>query len=295
MGMLLLLNGSSSSDSLLLDSFPNAAFAYSLNKLRSNYNGSCLRIRRSSDNQEIDIGFSGKQVDLSAIASFCGASAGSVVTWYDQTTNNINATQPTANSQPQIYNATGLSAGQVYNASNKPAISFFDSSAATVGQNLQIDPWYSSTESFVSYFLSFDVDTGQNTPLIGSSPHQYGLTVYMEGSVSNSNSITAFVRRTNFYFGTGSSTVNDLANVCHASANRSRVQIYLNTDDPAYLDIADGNQNFNMPTKIYIGNSQQTVNITGRIRIGDVIGFKTDTSATQKAIRQSIYNSWVTS
>lgn len=52
--------------------------AYSLRKLINSYNGSCLRMRRSSDNLESDIGFvyspSKKQyvVDYNAITNFCG-------------------------------------------------------------------------------------------------------------------------------------------------------------------------------------------------------------------------------
>ena len=42
---------------LLLDTYPNAAVAYSLRKLRTAYTGAAIRVRRSSDNAEQDIGF----------------------------------------------------------------------------------------------------------------------------------------------------------------------------------------------------------------------------------------------
>jgi len=41
----------------LLDTYPDAAAAYSLRKLRADYSGSAVRVRRSSDNTEQDIGF----------------------------------------------------------------------------------------------------------------------------------------------------------------------------------------------------------------------------------------------
>jgi hypothetical protein len=42
---------------LLLDTYPNAAVAYSLRKLRTAYSGSPIRVRRSVDNAEQDFGF----------------------------------------------------------------------------------------------------------------------------------------------------------------------------------------------------------------------------------------------
>jgi hypothetical protein len=43
--------------SLLLDTYTGAAVAYSLRKLRTNYSGNAIRVRRSSDNTEQDFGF----------------------------------------------------------------------------------------------------------------------------------------------------------------------------------------------------------------------------------------------
>ena len=48
-----------SSESLLLDTYSGASVAYSLRKLSSTYSGSTIRVRRSSDNTEQDIGFTG--------------------------------------------------------------------------------------------------------------------------------------------------------------------------------------------------------------------------------------------
>jgi hypothetical protein len=50
-----------------------------------------MRVRRSSDNTEQDIGFSGNYCDESAITSFVGGGNGFVVTWYDQSGNGNNA------------------------------------------------------------------------------------------------------------------------------------------------------------------------------------------------------------
>ena len=51
----------------LLDQYGDAAAAYSLRKLRSGYTGSAIRVRRSSDNTERDIGFWNNELDTIAL------------------------------------------------------------------------------------------------------------------------------------------------------------------------------------------------------------------------------------
>ena len=75
-----------------LDTFPGAKIAYSVRKLSNTYTGSALRVERTNDNAQQDIGFVGEDLDTSALATFVGANTGRVVTWYDQSGNNINAT-----------------------------------------------------------------------------------------------------------------------------------------------------------------------------------------------------------
>ena len=81
---------------LLLDTYPNAAAAYSLRKLRAAYTGNAIKVRRSSDNTEQDIGFSGANLDTTALTTFCGSGNGFVTTWYDQSGNSRNVLQSTA-------------------------------------------------------------------------------------------------------------------------------------------------------------------------------------------------------
>jgi hypothetical protein len=101
----------------LLDLYPSAAAAYSVRKLRAAYSGSAIRVRRSSDNTETDIGFSGANLDTSSLTSFCSGTNGFVTTWYDQSGNARNATQTTAANQPQI-----VSSGSVITLNSKPSI-----------------------------------------------------------------------------------------------------------------------------------------------------------------------------
>jgi hypothetical protein len=103
----------------LLDLYPSAAAAYSLRLLRALYTGNAIRVRRSSDNAEQDIGFNGANLDTATLTSFCGSGNGFVTTWYDQSGNGNNATQTTAGNQPQI-----VSSGSIINVNSKPSLSF---------------------------------------------------------------------------------------------------------------------------------------------------------------------------
>ena len=84
----------------LLERFP-ATVAYSLRKLRSGQT-IAIRVRRSSDNAEQDIGFVGNELDTASLLSFCGVGDGFVTTWYDQIGNGCNVIQATQANQPRI-------------------------------------------------------------------------------------------------------------------------------------------------------------------------------------------------
>ena len=104
----------------LLDIYPNAAVAYSLRQLTAAYTNSPIKVRRSFDNAEADIGFTALgNLDESALTSFCGTGNGFITTWYDQSGNGKNATQTTAINQPQI-----VSSGSVLLQNGKPTVKF---------------------------------------------------------------------------------------------------------------------------------------------------------------------------
>lgn len=95
--------GTSAVASGILDGISNVAAAYSLRKLRSAYAGSAVRVRRSSDSTEQDIGFDGSgEFDSATFSSFVSGGTGYVKTWYDQSGNGRDTTQATTGSQPSI-------------------------------------------------------------------------------------------------------------------------------------------------------------------------------------------------
>jgi hypothetical protein len=91
----------------ILDTYSNSAVAYSVRLLRGAYYGSpSIRVRRSSDNAEQNIGFTTSgNLDETALTTFVGANDAYVTTWYDQSGNGNNAIQTNATRQPPIVKA----------------------------------------------------------------------------------------------------------------------------------------------------------------------------------------------
>ena len=84
--------------------------AYSIRQLNENYTGPCMRVRRSYDNKEINIGFTvNGDLDTGSIIDHCILeSTGFTTTWYDQSGNGNDAIQTTASLQPIIYDGTSI-------------------------------------------------------------------------------------------------------------------------------------------------------------------------------------------
>ena len=94
---------------LFLNTYPGAYAAYSLRRLNGFYNGPAVRLRRSSDNEQLDIGFdSDGNLDTVASAAFYDGSNLQAVTWYDQSGNGRDTTQTEPGPQPLLYNNAGL-------------------------------------------------------------------------------------------------------------------------------------------------------------------------------------------
>lgn len=129
-----LISSLSAMSNPILSTYTGSSVAHSLRKLKTTYSGYAIKVRRSSDNTETDIGFSGEALDTNSLLTFVGAGNGFVTTWYDQSGNDKHATQTTASKQPQI-----VSSGSVIVRNTKPTIKFdgvddylFINSAVTV-------------------------------------------------------------------------------------------------------------------------------------------------------------------
>lgn len=87
-----------------ITSVPVAAF--STRRLYAAYTGPAMRVRRASDDTELDINFlSTGELDTASLLSFVGNGVGAngfMVKWYDQSGNARDLAQPTALAQPRI-------------------------------------------------------------------------------------------------------------------------------------------------------------------------------------------------
>jgi hypothetical protein len=141
--------------------WPRPAAVWSVRRVNKNYSGYCMRVRRSSDSSEQDIGFDADQLDTTALSAFVGVDAtcdGYVVTWYDQW-KAYNASNPVASEQPQIV-AAGVIKREPSNS--KPSL-YFNS----VAMNLVCNAGSSVLGGCLSNFAitaSYSHNTKINTP-----------------------------------------------------------------------------------------------------------------------------------
>lgn len=136
----------------------SASAAYSLRKISSTATNA-IRIRRSNDNAETDIGFSGVDLDTAAVTSFVGANSAYITTWYDQSGNGKHQRQTSAGLQPIIVNA-----GTIVTMLSKPAIQLTSSryllGSGTVAEQLsfssnqRIDSFQIFQQSAASFVLN---------------------------------------------------------------------------------------------------------------------------------------------
>jgi hypothetical protein len=151
---------SSGGSFLLLDLYPNASVAYSLRKLSSIYTGNAIRVRRSSDNAEQDIGFSSGNLNTTDLTAFCSSGNGFITTWNDQSGNVKNGTQATAINQPQI-----VSSGTIFTSGSKSAIQ----NASTRGTKTNTIAFSSYSEIWL--YAVVDVTTTTTQVIFESSPN----------------------------------------------------------------------------------------------------------------------------
>ncbi len=118
--------------SLLLDLYPGALVAYDLRKLSSSYTGSCIEVRRDSDNDTLNIGFVNNILDKASLETFAQGGKCYVKTLYDQSGNANNAVETTFTNQPQITDSNGL----VITKYGKPSMYWNNPSSSGASSNL---------------------------------------------------------------------------------------------------------------------------------------------------------------
>jgi len=124
---------SSASAALFLDLYGTDILAsYSLEKVRTDYAGPCIRVREDTGNTEADIGFDGDILDTTALLAHCNGASGYVVEWYDQSGNDYHVDEANLSLQPRIVNA-----GVVDTENGNPTVNF----DAVNGSRLRYGPF----------------------------------------------------------------------------------------------------------------------------------------------------------
>jgi len=210
-----------------LDNLATSPFAaWSMRRMCSTATNA-LRLRRSSDNTEQDIGFSGSTVgsglDTSAISSFVGSNSAYVVTWYDQTGNGKHLTQATTTKQPRLVNAGTIQSSVSWDGTDdfmsvasltntNPQCAFYTKQKLTASADkivLETSTNYNSNAGALLYYASstgqYDVamcqassstrDTRFNPGSLGSALNQVSL--FWDRTVTGISEVGMFVAGAN--------------------------------------------------------------------------------------------------
>jgi hypothetical protein len=263
----------------LLDIYTNAIVAYSLRKLSSNYVGSAIRVRRSSDNTEQDIGFTGIDLNTSELLAFCGGGNGFVTTWYDQSGNGYNATQTTAANQPQI-----VSSGTISYSGTKPTI------VTTSNQRtLSATPLRSDPNGAASWFITYELNTlSRQGVLSWGSSLDTGIN-FEPGANNTGVSIHKYAA---FAYGPNSSdwwsTDQDLFSWISPGGLIGSSNLYLNSNlaTSGFNFGSNANINFSSTLRIGAGSSASTSGLTSNI--SEIIFYNLDQSSIRTNIENNI-------
>lgn len=149
---------------LLDDVGSTSCGAWGLRRLKQSYSSSLIRVRRSSDNTEQDIGLSGDVLNTTALSTFLGSDDGYVVTWYDQSGNGYDITQSTTTTQPKIAVSGTI---QTLNNTNSDECVYFD---PTPSKYLQRDSTFIEGVPYTFSAVGEITSATSNNLFLGSIP-----------------------------------------------------------------------------------------------------------------------------
>lgn len=245
--------------SYLLDQYSGAAAAYSLRKLDCDYTGYAIRVRRSSDNSEQDIGFtSNGDLDTAALKTFVSTNSGYVVTWYDQSGNGRHGAQTTTTRQPKI-----ISGGIVVREGSKPSI-YYEGPDRYFTVTLE-----SNLSQPNSFFIVGKINGDNNRHFIdgiGISPANRnvvgvngGYVIYAGNVLTYGSSLTTFCLYTAIFDGTSSKIQRNGISPVTGNAGTQDLASF-NIGKGAGVDYANGIIGY--ISEIIIYNSNQNSNLS---------------------------------
>lgn len=251
---------------LLLDDYPNSVAAYSLRKLRTDYEGDAIRVRIDTTGQPTyEIGFdSNGELDTASLLSFAGSNDAYVHTWYDQSGSGNDATQVAAASQPKI-----VSSGILESLNGKPSVNFINTgdklntnSRITVNSSFTV--FNSNAYSNINYV--YGSDSPFQSGLISGGSGVNGVTVFSDPNISSYNDSETAAQKLAVLIQNANTNI-DVNNAGLISTSNIG-QVYVES----------------------IGNRAPTRSFSVRGNIQECVFFSDDKSATRAVIQTNINN-----
>lgn len=293
--------GLSGVSTLLLDIY-TAERGFSLRKLRTAYNGPCIRVIRDSDNEVQDIGFISGILDTGAIETFCSGTRGRVVKWYDQAGSGLAFSAGSVSGDsfpgtsldrsPFIYESGAV----VVNEHGLPALRFLDDNS-TYSARLDMTSFYTESAPYVAYASVYSIlDSGigvyNTSPIISASNIERGLTVFHDGDQAEKQpKAVAYRSGGTVQTSTSTEVPRNTTTARFDYADRSFVKIFLNKEESAAASQTDRDEDFNTLLTTTIGGRNASV-IEGEILLSELIGFTVDQTSANLAIRTELYDFW---
>ena len=266
---------------LLLDVYPSTGTAFSLRKLSSSYAGSCIKVRRSSDNTEQDIGFVNNVLDTASLKTFITTNSAFVTIWYDQSGSGRNAIQATAASQPRIVNAG------VIDRQNHIAIIFFDGVNDVLSISSQI--FNDKTASIFSVVRTGTDFGGVITSKVSTFDNAYALDLNSAGKAELFGG-GGVDQPLPLFTITSTNSLNTQLNSINGLYKSGTMELWVNNNQNATSLLTNPN---NIAATMEIGKYRVGDGNFGLMYLPELIIYSTDASANRTAIELNI-NSFYT-
>ena len=266
---------------LLLEDYPGAAAAYSLRNLIDTTKN-VVRVRRSSDNTEQN--FSAAEITDGTLTTFTGANDGFVTTWYDQSGNNQDVSQATADQQPQV-----VSNGVVVLNNGKPSCIFnldYLDSSNFITPNLSVGHTHFMVFEHISQLGNqFDADAIFCIGIKGSSANSTRLSqLAMSGDTGSP-----------IDYGFATQGVTNSISVSFTSGQKLMTGLSKDSDCELFFNTLSQGTSTNAsvsptvtPFFIRFGNVNWTTQVACNAHITEFILYNTDQSANRTAIETNI-------
>ena len=272
-----------------MDGYSAPFRAHSLRRLLSSYTGPAIRVRRSADGTESDIGFTAQgDLDTSALLTFAGSGSAFVSTWYDQSPSGRHFSQPTPGSQPRIVNAGALDAVSGY-----PAVVFDGTDDSLVSP---VAGLYAATTSSVAFVLKSDSNAVANATTFSESKitTNNGFWRPLRGSSANWNAQATGDTGTSLWASTATgSNLYDLSQHQGFYVEASATINSWKDGSPAHVSVSAPRTGTITPERSGLGahvGSSTTNFYSGSLQ--EIIAWASDESASRTSISDNQKNYW---